>query len=120
MSQPQSASRAPLPGRYEVRQLTSADAHAMNALLAHANMYYSPVFDRYRLTVPVADWYDRFERCGKAIAAILDQGWSFGVSDRLYKRDPAAAHYHGEPIVFPRTSMTRPGSWRPCSSRWSR
>jgi len=88
-----SGNPSPFPARYEIRQLTSADLTAATALVAHWNLFHSPLWSAVyasratELTLATAQQATYF------IQHQIDSGLSYGVFDTQYqyKRAESAA-----------------------------
>jgi len=110
MSAASAANSSPFPARYEIRQLTSADLEVAAALIAHTNMFYSPVWSvlyasrATELTLAMAT---------KGIYLIqhqIDSGLSYGVFDTQYQYKRAESAATGGKLYWDYSNTTVDGA----------
>ncbi|KAF1987677.1 hypothetical protein K402DRAFT_403369 [Aulographum hederae CBS 113979] len=84
---------ASLDPRYEIRQLTLADADNAAAIVSHANMFDSPVWPEIYPTGKTARCYQLTKAADYLVKHQINSGFSFGVFDKEYeyKRPESAA-----------------------------
>jgi hypothetical protein len=90
------ASVAKLPPRYEIRELTSADADFIKAIVIHTNMFYSPIWPNQYPEDKTARVYRGFAAADYLIQHQIDSGHSFGVFDTEYRFKREESKPHGK------------------------
>ena len=95
---------SPLPPRYEIRQLTSADCTFANAILLHTNMFYSPMWTPI-YHGDVAHFWRLLSLGDYLVQHQVDSGLSYGVFDTHYQYKRKESEATGGALYWDHTTV---------------